>query len=79
MIHYEHLALSEEILQALAELNIDYVFQPIYEKDKKKFATCPFPNGNVIILCIFANSTWDISTKNGCLGISQIRKTIVFV
>lgn len=35
MIHYEHLALSEEILQALAELNIDYVFQPIYEKDKK--------------------------------------------
>ena len=35
MIHYEHLALSAEILQTLAELQIDYVFQPIFEKDKK--------------------------------------------
>ena len=35
MIHYEHLALSEEILKTLAELQIDYVFQPIFEKDKK--------------------------------------------
>ncbi len=35
MICFDHLALSEDILTALRELNIDYVFQPIYEKDKK--------------------------------------------
>lgn len=35
MIHYDHLALSKDILQALAELNIDYVFQPIFEADGK--------------------------------------------
>lgn len=35
MICFDHLALSEDILQALRELNIDYVFQPIYEKDRK--------------------------------------------
>lgn len=35
MIHYEHLPLSEEILQALGELKIDYVFQPIFYPDGK--------------------------------------------
>lgn len=35
MICFDHLALSEDILQALRELNIDYVFQPIFEKDRK--------------------------------------------
>lgn len=35
MICFDHLALSEDILKALRELNIDYVFQPIFEKDKK--------------------------------------------
>ncbi len=30
MIHFEHLALSEEILEALSQLHIDYVFQPIF-------------------------------------------------
>ena len=35
MIYYDHLNLSEEILKALAELNIDYVFQPIFESDGK--------------------------------------------
>lgn len=35
MIHYDHLALSKEILEALGKLNIDYVFQPIFEKDGK--------------------------------------------
>lgn len=35
MIYFEHLNLSEDILQALAELNIDYVFQPIFESDGK--------------------------------------------
>jgi len=54
-------------------------FADLGKKDKMKYATCPFPNENVIILCIFANSTWDISTKSGGLGKSQIRKTIVFV
>lgn len=33
MIYFDHLPLSEEILQALSELNIDYVFQPIFEPD----------------------------------------------
>lgn len=35
MIMYDHLALSEEILEALGQLNIDYVFQPIFLKDGK--------------------------------------------
>jgi len=35
VIHYDHLNLSEEILQALAQLNIDYVFQPIFKADGK--------------------------------------------
>lgn len=35
MILFDHLALSEDILKALAELNIDYVFQPIFESDGK--------------------------------------------
>ncbi|MCR4647887.1 MAG: EAL domain-containing protein [Lachnospiraceae bacterium] len=35
MICFDHLKLSEDILTALRELNIDYVFQPIFEKDKK--------------------------------------------
>ena len=35
MICFDHLALSDDILTALRELNIDYVFQPIFEKDKK--------------------------------------------
>lgn len=35
MILYDHLALSEDILEALAQLNIDYVFQPIFLKDGK--------------------------------------------
>lgn len=35
MIYYDHLPLSEEIRTALAELNIDYVFQPIFEADGK--------------------------------------------
>lgn len=35
MIYFDHLNLSEDILQALAELNIDYVFQPIFERDGK--------------------------------------------
>jgi len=35
MIHFDHLNLSEEILQALEKLNIDYVFQPIYKSDGK--------------------------------------------
>lgn len=35
MIHFDHLALSEDILKALRQLSIDYVFQPIFEKDKK--------------------------------------------
>ena len=35
MIYYDHLPLSEEILDALAELSIDYVFQPIFYPDGK--------------------------------------------
>ena len=35
MIYYDHLPLSEEILDALAELHIDYVFQPIFYPDGK--------------------------------------------
>lgn len=35
MIHFSHLALSEDILQALEQLKIDYVFQPIFEPDGK--------------------------------------------
>lgn len=35
MIYFDHLPLSEEILAALAQLNIDYVFQPIFEADGK--------------------------------------------
>lgn len=35
MIHFDHLDLSEEILQALSKLHIDYVFQPIFEADGK--------------------------------------------
>lgn len=35
MIHYDHLALSDNIMQALSQINIDYVFQPIYLKDGK--------------------------------------------
>lgn len=33
MIYYDQLPLSKEILQALSELHIDYVFQPIFGKD----------------------------------------------
>lgn len=33
MIYYDHLPLSSDILDALAELEIDYVFQPIFYKD----------------------------------------------
>ena len=36
MIYYDQLPLSEDILKALAELNIDYVFQPIFYPDGKK-------------------------------------------
>lgn len=35
MIYYNHLNLTEDILEALDELNIDYVFQPIYKSDGK--------------------------------------------
>lgn len=35
MIYFDHLPLAEEILSALAELNIDYVFQPIFKADGK--------------------------------------------
>lgn len=35
MILFDHLALSDDILKALAELNIDYVFQPIFKPDGK--------------------------------------------
>jgi len=35
MIHFDHLNLSEEIMQALEKLNIDYVFQPIFKADGK--------------------------------------------
>ncbi len=35
MIYYDHLDLSEDILEELAKLHIDYVFQPIFEPDGK--------------------------------------------
>lgn len=35
MIYYEHLPLDEDILNALAELRINYVFQPIFFPDGK--------------------------------------------
>lgn len=35
MIYYEHLPLDKNILQALSELKIDYVFQPIFYPDGK--------------------------------------------
>ncbi|MBO4909518.1 MAG: EAL domain-containing protein [Lachnospiraceae bacterium] len=35
MIYYDHLPLDKEILDALRELSIDYVFQPIFEADGK--------------------------------------------
>lgn len=36
MIYYEGLPLDKEILKALEELEINYVFQPIFYPDKKK-------------------------------------------
>ena len=35
MIYYDHLPLDKEILDALGELSINYVFQPIYYPDGK--------------------------------------------
>jgi len=35
MIYFENLPLSKDILDALSELKIDYVFQPIFEPDGK--------------------------------------------
>lgn len=35
MIYYENLPLSKDILEALSELEIDYVFQPIFKADGK--------------------------------------------
>lgn len=35
MIHFDFLKLSNEIMQALSQIKIDYVFQPIFEKDGK--------------------------------------------
>ena len=35
MIYFDHLPLDKEILKALEELTIDYVFQPIFEPDGK--------------------------------------------
>ena len=35
MIYYDHLPLDEDILSALGELSINYVFQPIFEADGK--------------------------------------------
>lgn len=35
MIYFEHLPLDKEILEALAELRINYVFQPIFYPDGK--------------------------------------------
>ncbi|MCR5511023.1 MAG: EAL domain-containing protein [Lachnospiraceae bacterium] len=35
MIYYDHLPLDKDILKALGELSINYVFQPIYEPDGK--------------------------------------------
>ena len=33
MIYYDHLPLDKDILQALGELSINYVFQPIFQAD----------------------------------------------
>ncbi len=38
MIYYNDLPLDNEILKALGELNIDYVFQPIFEADGKPYS-----------------------------------------
>ena len=35
MIYYDHLPLHEDILKALGELSINYVFQPIFQPDGK--------------------------------------------
>ena len=35
MIYYDHLPLDKEILNALGELSINYVFQPIFRQDGK--------------------------------------------
>ena len=35
MIYYDHLPLDKDILDALGELRIDYVFQPIFKADGK--------------------------------------------
>lgn len=35
MIYYDHLPLDKEILEALGELKLDYVFQPIFKADGK--------------------------------------------
>ena len=35
MIYYDHLPLNKDILDALGELSINYVFQPIFYVDKK--------------------------------------------
>lgn len=35
MIYYDHLPLDKDILKALGELSINYVFQPIYKADGK--------------------------------------------
>ena len=35
MIYYDHLPLDKEILTALGELSINYVFQPIFYPDCK--------------------------------------------
>ncbi len=35
MIYYDHLPLDKDILQALGELSINYVFQPIFKPDGK--------------------------------------------
>ena len=35
MIYYDHLPLDKEILKALGELSINYVFQPIFQADGK--------------------------------------------
>ncbi len=35
MIYYDHLPLDKDVLQALGELSINYVFQPIFKPDGK--------------------------------------------
>ena len=35
MIYYDHLPLDKNILEALGELSINYVFQPIFKADGK--------------------------------------------